>query len=164
MSGVTKTVKKIAVSALIFATLSLNGCGEEISPVTDNGTYATQQRMSAIEYSVFINKQVTVVAGHIMSRIVAIENAETVLSGTDEIKMAEESLEQIDDVLNSIRTAYPAVGEEDKRQAAILAISAARQNIAGYISELEQGHDVSPYKQILQSSYNAVTQCGDIYA
>ena len=157
-------VRKIISAILLSAVLMSTGCGNEISPVTDNGTYATQQRMTSMEYSIYMNKQMTVVAGHLLSRMTAIENARSVTGGTDEVALAKESLKQVQSVLESIRTAYPSVGGENKRQAAIVAVSSAEHNISDYISDLEQGKDVSDYKKIFQTCYNEVTQCGDAYA
>ena len=72
----TLTFYFIPVLCCLF--LFINGCSPEpIEPSTEyTGTYATQHRMSAIEYNIFINKQVTVCVNQLVARTILIKGKE----------------------------------------------------------------------------------------
>ena len=93
--------------------LLLAGCGDvEIKPDTPDGHYATQNRLSAIEYSIYINKQITVFIGQLSTRITAIRT-DNDLAGSNEPELAKEGLSIMQDARDEVEVTYPSEGHDD---------------------------------------------------
>ena len=156
--------KTILLTAVIFCLTSyaLFGCGEVRPADVSEGTYATQQRMTAIEYNLFISKQITVFTNQLMSRI-AIIHGEEKMSYPQELNLAKSSRREMQEALDSVITAYPSTGDDENRKTTISAMQGAIDDMDKYIEAVEKGEDVQNFKTIFQNDFNGLTQQAGLY-
>lgn len=149
------------IAGLIFSA-AITGCGEIRPDDPSQGTYATQQRMTAIEYNIFIGKQVGVFVNQLMSRITLLQGQEK-MSYPNELKLAESSRREMQEALDSVKVAYPSFGDDENRETTIECMQTAIDNMDRYIADLNEGNDVSNYKSVFQNDINALTQQAGLY-
>lgn len=156
--------KTILLTAVIFCLTSyaLFGCGEVRPADVSEGTYATQQRMTAIEYNLFISKQITVFTNQLMSRI-AIIHGEEKMSYPQELNLAKSSRREMQEALDSVITAYPSTGDDENRKTTISAMQGAIDDMDKYIEAVEKGENVQNFKTIFQNDFNGLTQQAGLY-
>lgn len=157
--------RKRTISFLIVCMLALllAGCGDvEIKPDTPDGHYATQNRLSAIEYSIYINKQITVFVGQLSTRITAIRT-DNDLAGSNEPELAKEGLSIMQDARDEVEVTYPSEGHDDDREAVLTAMNTAIADMQAYIDDLNAGKDVSNYDSVFRSDANELTGMAALY-
>nr|WP_303180707.1 hypothetical protein [Lachnoclostridium phocaeense] len=155
----------LAGMTALAITLSCSGCAlETVRPDTaDKGVYSTQNSMSAAEYSIYINKQITVYTNQLTTRMSMIQNMKQGSVYENEIQMAEKSLEIMADVLESVTVTKPSFYRGDDREKVILAMETANDNMELYTEGLKNGDDVSGFEELFQNDFNALTGLANLY-
>lgn len=141
---------------LTFGTLCV-GCSTEIKPDTaEQGTYATQTRTTALEYSIYMNKQITDFVNQLTTRMTMINNHGD-SQYENEIELTEESITIMEDILEQVTVTNPAVTGEDDRESVILAMETAIEHMKNYKDALGNSETVKGYAEEFQNDFNALT-------
>ena len=157
--------KKAALLTALGLAVALTACGpEDIRPADPSaGTYATQDRMTALEYSVWMSKQVAAFSGDILARVIAIEGMRQ-NANPGEPAAARAALREMEGIRDSVMTAFPAKEKDADRLATLSAMNAAIDHVRSYVEDLESGRVELKHQAVLQADYNAVTAFGGVYA
>ena len=157
-------MRKKAVYSLLIALLIMNlcGCGDIRPDSADSGRYSTQTSMTSAEYSVYMNKQITVFANQLTTHLVMIKNS---VDGNYEnaVTLAEESIRIMEEALNGVIVTMPAKTSESDRETTITAMQTAIDNMKQYKESLEAGKDISDYKTAFENDFNALTGLANLY-
>ena len=148
--------------AAVIAALSLSACKMEIKPAEPNGNFSTQTRMTAIEYSIYMNKQITIFANAIMTRMQAVHN----MNGTmysREAELAEAAKKTLQEARDEVETTYPASGKDDDRETVLQTMDTALNDFGTYIQALKEQKDVSDYADIFENDFNELTGLATLY-
>ena len=153
--------KKLLIAGMVCLAV-LSGC-EKAAPADPSlGTYATQQRMSAIEYNTYLNKQVGVFTNQLMTRITIIQSLKSA-SYPAELDLAKTSRNEMQKAMDSVLTAYPAEGDDENRKALLEAMQIAIDDMDSYIADIDAGADTAKYKAVFQNDFNGLTQMAGLY-
>ena len=171
MNVKTKTKKRITmlfIVCLSLFTVLFSGCSfseeqnaKEIVPGTSNGEYATQQRLSAIEYSLYVNKQITVFSEQLQTRLNSCINLG--VENDSEVKRAEHSVEIMKKAKNGMEITYPSKERDADREEVLEAMDVSINDTENYIADLKQGKDVKKYASIFKEDVNQLTGLASLY-
>lgn len=153
--------RKISFFMAFILMVTTTACNPILPEDTSDGNYATQTPPSAIEYSIYMNKQITVFTSQLTSHIALIINT----NGTYEnmLTVAEESLTIMNDVLNEVIVTYPAVGYADDRDTTITVMKTCIEHTENYIHDIKDNKDISGYVDKFQNDYYALTGQANLY-
>ena len=140
----------------------LVGCSEITPYSSEQGTYATQQRTTALEYNLYIGKQINVFTNQLMSRITILQGEET-MSYPNEKKLAESSLREMKETLDSVKGVFPSIGDDANRDMTIECMQITIDDMERYIKDIDSGASLSKYKAVFQNDFNALTQQAGLY-
>lgn len=157
-------VRKIKVLLIcVTACIAITGCDTKIQPDSKSaGTYSTQTPMTALEYSIYMNKQITVYANQLSSRMSMVKNS-TDNPYEHETDLAEESLKIMTDTLEEVTVTKPAETAEDDRETTIEAMQTAVDHMQQYVDALNNQEDVSAFADVFQNDFNALTGLANLY-
>ena len=157
-------IKKIIILFLtIFAGVACAGCSTEIKPDTaEQGTYGTQNKNTALEYSIYMNKQITNFANQLTTRLTMINNHED-SQYENEIELTEQSIEIMEDILEQVTVTNPSVNGEDDRESVILAMETSVEHMKDYRTALENQTSVKGFADEFQNDFNALTGLANLY-
>lgn len=112
-----KNIQKIWVLAgSIMALLTCSGC-EKIESSSPEDGYNTDVAMSAVEYSIFMSKQISVIENVLMTRAVMAENiADGTYDISAEIQNVNESISKVVATQNELLVTMPAQSLDTDRQ------------------------------------------------
>ena len=94
--------RKWYVYLFVFSLL-MSGCAKIKPDTPQSGKYATQNRLSAVEYSIYINKQLTVFTNQISTRMGSISNLSKDFNVDNEITLAQNSLDILQETYDEDR-------------------------------------------------------------
>ena len=78
------------------------------------GKYATQYPQTTLEYSIYINKQITVFVNELSTRLnQAVHSTDGVYE--NETEATEQSIQLLQETLDNVTAMQPSVGKEDDR-------------------------------------------------
>ena len=104
-------MKRLKCSILcvgMICNILFTGCSTEIKPDSkEEGVYATQNPLSAVEYSIYMNKQITVFTNQLTTRMIMANNAQE-STYENEADMADESVKIMEDALEEVVVTYPS--------------------------------------------------------
>lgn len=148
---------------IAMLSLQLCGCESDIKPdKAEDGKYATQEPLTALEYSLYLNKQITVFTNQLTTRMTMIQNR-TDSNIDNELHLAEQSLNTCRDVLDEVKVTNPSKTSEDDREAVILAMTATVDHMEQYTEDLKTGKDVSGFADDFQNDFNELTGLANLY-
>lgn len=153
--------KKILTLIACTCMYCLCACSSILPDTSSNGDYATQTPPSAIEYSIYMNKQITVFTSQLTTHMALIVNAGSNYENI--IVVAEESAKIMEDVLDEVIVTYPAVTYEDDRDATIIVMETTIEHMKSYIEDLKDGKSISEYVDNFQNDYYALTGQANLY-
>ena len=155
--------KSKIIAAGMIAIIGITGCSTQIQPDSKSaGTYSTQTPMSSLEYSIYMNKQITVFTNQLSSRMIMAKNAEN-SSYENEKDLAEESLKVLQDTLDEVTVTKPAKTAEDDRETAIEAMQTAVDHMKQYVDALDDEKDVKAFADTFQNDFNALSGLANLY-
>lgn len=152
----------IACGLVLFLLVSMTGCAPIQPDTADDGKYSTQNPMSAAEYSIYINKQITVFTNQLTTRRTMAKNLPE-SSYENEAYMAEQSLKVMQDALEEVKVTMPSSGREEDREALIAAMETAISHMEGYIDCVEAGSDTSAYTKEFENDFTQLTGLANLY-
>lgn len=159
-------MKRLKCSILcvgMICNILFTGCSTEIKPDSkEEGVYATQNPLSAVEYSIYMNKQITVFTNQLTTRMIMANNAQE-STYENEADMADESVIIMEDALEEVVVTYPSDTSEDDREAAIMAMQTAVDHMVSYAEDVRNGEDTTKYINVFQNDFNALTGLANLY-
>lgn len=156
-----KPIRIVLFSALFLC--SVTGCATNIQPDSaQDGTYSTQTPMTSLEYSIYMNKQITVFANQISTRLLMANNS-TDRSYENEADLSDESVKILEDVLDEVTVTKPAATSDDDREKTIQAMQTALEHMQAYAKAVRDEKDVTKFKDDFQNDFNALTGLANLY-
>ncbi len=164
-----KAPKRIII-VLSLSALTLVGCGSENNGFTidgkkaleTDGTYTTQTRLSALEYSIFMNKQVTVFTNNLSTHIALAQNSKN-FNYDANLVTAQNSLEQMQNALDEVVVTYPSQGSDNDRETAIITMKTAISHMKEYIEKIENNEDISDFSSYFENDFLGLTSVASLY-
>ena len=153
-------MKKRLLVFLSIVSLGIMGCSIT-SDNTEIADYATQNRVSAIEYSIFINKQVTIFTTQLTSHISLISNRAEDYENM--ILVAEESIAIMNDTLNEVHVTYPPVTYDDDRETVLSIMEITMDHMKNYLHDMKNKKDISKYIDVFQSDHALLISQANLY-
>ena len=156
-------MKKILLITVI--TLLLAGC-QNIGPndpslMTD---YNTQSSPSSLEYGLYMNKQITVYINQLTTHMSTIANMKDGPMYENELLVAEESLQILQDVYDEVSLTMPPVNGEDDMEVTLICMSTAIEHMEDFIDALENGEtDLDGYANDFQNDIYGLTNMANLY-
>ena len=148
---------------VLSASLMLGGCEQMALSDPKNG-FNTDYAMSALEYSLFTNKELTVVENELLTRIsMAKEIKPGSYKRTEESENTLESIDKVQDILDELTVTRPAVNYESDRESTIRLVKNALDALNMYNEALLSGGDVSDSAASMQACFIAITGEANVY-
>lgn len=159
--------KKKKIACLIigsFMTIaSITGCAKIESSSPEDG-YNTAYAMSAVEYTIFMSKQITVAENVLFTRFSMIDSVQDGTYETSkEIQSTEESISKIESIKDEITMTMPATNYESDRQNTLDLMEDARLALEDYLAALQGNGNLDTCKELLKSCYLALSGEANIY-
>lgn len=121
--------------------LPIGGCAKIESASPENG-YSTYYAMSAVEYNLFLTKEISNLENILMTRLAM---AECITDGSyevaKEIENTEESISKTDAIVEEITVTMPATNYESDRQNALDLAEDASVALSDYLDALNSGSE-----------------------
>lgn len=153
----------VVIFGLVLLLLAgLTGCTPIQPDSSDNGTYSTQNPMSATEYSIYINKQITVFTNQLTTRRTMAHNLQE-SEYDSEAYMTKQSIEVMKNALEEVKVTMPASGREDDREALIVAMETAISHMKAYLECVETGESTSGFIKDFENDFNQLTGLANLY-
>lgn len=145
----------------------LTGCvGKIKQDSADSGKYSTQTPKTALEYSVFLSKQVNICAGELETRMQMARQLGSTYgtsSYKNEYALAGNSLQTMNKTLNTVKVTMPSDGREKDREALISAIETAITHMKDYRKALKARKDVTGYIENFHNDFIEITGLAQNY-
>lgn len=155
-------IKKTAFMICAIFALTLTSC-ENRESESDNSEYATQNRLSAAEYSIYINKQITVFTTQVLTRINACQNATYGKVSDNELEMANGSLEILIDTYTETSSIYPSENSDSKHELVLTAMKTTINHFENYIKAIANKSDISGCIKDFENDFNDLTGLATLY-
>lgn len=155
--------KKHKILLGIFAvSLGLGGCSID-PPDPSDGTYATQYPQSALEYSIYLNKQITVFTNQISTRLnQAVHSQDGMYE--NEADLAQQSVDIMQDTLDEVTATESSDYSEENRLSVIEAMQTAVDHMKDYTAAVKNGEtDLTDYTHSFENDFNALTGLASLY-
>lgn len=163
-------VQKGIIFALSLSILAFAGCGSANHGLTidgekaleTDGTYTTQTRLSALEYSIFMNKQVTVFTNNLSTHMALAQNSKN-FNYDANLVTAQNSLDQMQDALDEVIVTYPSQGSDNDRETAITTMKTAISHMNEYIEKIKNNEDISNFASYFENDFLGLTSVASLY-
>lgn len=157
------TGKKLAIGFLAaFTAAALPGCAG-IEPASPEDGYATSYAMSAVEYTIYLDKQITAVENLLLTRYsCANEVSAGAYSASTELDNTAEDIDKVQTIIDEVTTTMPASGYETDRQNTLDLLEDAKAALEAYQGELSSGSAGSSAED-LKACYLALSGESNIY-
>lgn len=147
--------------ACAFFAACVSGCAKIKSASPKDG-YSTDFAMSAIEYSLFLNKEITAAENILFTRYLCAKDLGTDAGAAEaELESAAEAASKVASIIDEVTVTMPATGYEDGRQNALDLMEDAKAALDGYIAGLEAGEPADA--DALQSCCLALSGEANVY-
>ena len=149
-----------------FLCLSLNACSgswiDGPAALDTNGTYTTQTRLSAVEYALFMNRQINVYTNQLSTHMGLAYNSSNYTYDAL-LKTAEQSLQTMQETYDEVVVTFPAQGNDDERETVITQMATAMSHMEEYIRMIEDGEDISEFSTYFENDFLALTSTATMY-
>lgn len=116
--------------------ITMTGCTEIKNADPENG-YATEYPMSAIEYNIFLNKEIGVIENVLITRITAAQNLSMGGAIDLEIRNTKEGIDKITDIKNELIVTVPAIDQESDHETVLQNAVEALSALEAYLEVLQ---------------------------
>lgn len=141
----------------------MTGCSSIEPPDPSTGKYSTQYPQSVLEYSIYMNKQITVFTNQISTRLNQAAHSKDGIY-ENEADLATESVEIMQDAYDEVIATQPPKNYEDDRLATLEAMQTAIDHMQEYADAAANGEtDFSDYTHSFESDFNALTGMASLY-
>lgn len=150
---------------LISCLFGMTGCVSQIrQDSADSGKYSTQNPKTALEYSVFLSKQVNICTSQLETRMqMANQVTQKKAQAKAEYISAGDSLRILQKTLNTVKVTMPSDGREEDQKSLVMAIEKAISHLNSYRSALKSGKSVSGYIETFHNDFIQITGLADNY-
>lgn len=153
-------------AVFVFAGLLLfttTACADIKADSPADGKYATQNKESSLEYSLYMSKQIQVFINQISSRMSIARSISEGNTVDNEYTLANQSLETMQETYDELITVYPSTGSDDERESVILAMSTSLEHMKGYVETVGNNGDVSGYAEDFKNDFDQLTALSNFY-
>jgi len=150
------------IVALSLACGVLAGCSGDEPKEASNDTYATQTRTSSLEYSIYMNKQITVFANQVNTRVTAVNSLKR-SNYSDEADLAKNCVKILKETRDEVDTTYPSEGQDENRLKTLQVMDTTINDVENYIKDLEDDKDISGYAEVFLNDFNELTGMANLY-
>lgn len=158
-----RTILIICFAVLAFIIFELSGCGASIKPDTlASGEYSTQTPMTALEYSLYMNKQVTVFINQLTTRMTIIRNMDDA-QYSGEMEMANHAVTILEAAATQVSVTKPPVGYEQDRLTSMTAMRTAIDHMKQYVDALRNEDDLKGFVDVFQNDVTELTSLANLY-
>lgn len=159
-----KVIKKVAV-AIIAGTMlfSVSACNDIKADSPVDGKYATQNKVSSLEYNLYMNKQIQIFINQVTSRMSTAKSISEGNTVDNEYTLANQSVTAMQEAYDELITVYPSNGSDDERSNTILAMSTALEHMKGYAEAVKNNEDVSGYAEDFKNDFDQLTALSNFY-
>ena len=159
---------------LIFFFLGMlavsTGCGTENHRITidgkkaleTNGTYTTQTRLSALEYSIFMSKQITVFTNQLSTFITMAKNSANYSYDAD-LVLVENARDIMQDAYDEVLVTFPSQGSDQDRETALTCMETAILHTDEYIQRIRNNESTTDFPQYFENDFLALTSLASLY-
>lgn len=159
-------MRKIKKSLIVLTSLMLmaaTACSDIKADSPADGKYATQNRESSLEYSLYMSKQIQVFINQITSRMGIAKSLSEGNTVDNEYTLANQSLTAMKEAYDELVTVYPSTGSDDERESVILAMGTAIEHMEGYVEAVKNNEDVSGYAEDFKNDFDQLTALSNFY-
>ena len=156
-------MKRKLYLCVLAIVLLLSSCTKVEPDSSRDGKYATQNRLSAVEYSIYINKQLTVFTNQISTRMGSVSNLSKDFNVDNEITLAQNSLDILQETYDETAVVYPSEGDDANRDTTLIVMMTAIEHVQSYIKDLGKNVDISGYYKDFENDFNALTGQAGLY-
>lgn len=156
-------MKKGIIAFSLAALLLLSGCSEIKADNPKDGNYATQNQNSALEYGIYMNKQIQVFINQISSRQAIARNINSGFNADNEVALTEESIKTMQETYDEVITVNPSNGADDNRESTLTAMQTAIDHMEGYRDAVKNGDSVDGYVKDFQNDFDQLTGLANLY-
>lgn len=155
--------KLLGVILSIILVCCMTGCDEIKADSPAGETYATQNKVSALEYNIYMNKQIQIFINQISSRMGIARNISEGSQVDNEYSLALESAKVMQETYDETATVYPSNGSDDERESTLLAMSTAIAHMEAYAEDVNKGNSVDGYVKDFENDFNQLTSLANFY-
>ena len=140
---------------------SLCACSVVSPEKKETKTYKTQNANSALEYGIYMNKQITVFTNQLSTHMMLLQNSDNTYENI--LPLAEESLNILQTTLDDVIVTFPSFDAEDDRETTIILMKTTVKNMEEYIATLKEGKSAKDFADKFQNDYFALTGMANLY-
>jgi len=145
---------------ILLSTLSLSACTPIALPSdAKDGHLLTDNRVCALEYSLYTNKQVQIFVSAIHVRHMALTAGKT--DGKQEA--AESACREMSKALNEFRQVNPALGMDDMKADTVEIMERSVKHMEEYKDALAEGSDAGFLKDLFSGDILDLTSVAELY-
>ncbi len=145
---------------LIFC---VTGCDEIKADSPSTGAYATQNKDTALEYNIYMHKQIQVFVNQISSRMGVARNITEGMNADNEYELAIQSATTMQETYDEVTTVYPANGSDDERASTLTAMQTSIEHMNNYAEDVKNGNSVDGYLKDFENDFNQLTALANLY-
>lgn len=153
--------KIIMFPLMCICAFSLCACSVVFPDEKQSETYKTQHANSALEYGIYMNKQITVYTNQLSTHMMLLQNSDNTYENI--LPLAKESLEILQVTLDDVIVTFPSFDAEDDRETTITLMKTAVKNMEDYIATLKEGKSATDFADKFQNDYFALTGMANLY-
>ena len=155
-----KRMTLFVLAFIILSTLSLSACTPiALPPYAKDGHLLTENRVSALEYSLYTNKQVQIFVSAIHVRQMALTAGKT----DGEQEAAETACREMSEALNEFKQVNPALGMDDMKADTVEIMERSVKHMEEYQDALAEGSDTEFLKDLFSGDILDLTSMTELY-
>lgn len=131
--------KKYVIICALGMVITMTGC-TEIKNADPKDGYATEFPMSAVEYNIFLNKEIGVIENILITRITAAQNLSMGGAVNLEISNVKEGIDKLTDIRDELTVTVPAVDQESDHETILQNTDEALAAMEAYLDALEDSN------------------------
>lgn len=153
--------KKYIVLMMIGMFLALYGCSQNSN--NNETTYATQNRVSSLEYGIYMNKQIQIYINQLTTRMGIARNISQGYDAENEYKLALDSAETMQNVYDEVKVVYPSDNADNNREDTLLAMNTAIDHMNSYAEAVKNNENLEDYIKDFENDFNQLTGLANFY-
>lgn len=151
--------RKMILTLTLALSLGIAGCGSPIDgekALDTQGTYTTQTRYSAAEYSIYIEKQVTAFCTQLLS-LKGLCTGSSDFSYENAGDSVTQAIATMQDIRDEVNVIYPPQGAEDDRKSILEDMDTGISHAKELLDEVDSKGDITAFSQYFNQDFNALT-------
>ena len=153
--------KKDIVLIMLVISLALGGCSQNSK--NNETTYATQNKVSSLEYGIYMNKQIQIYINQLTTRMGIARNISHGYDADNDYKLALDSVNTMQSVYDEVEVVYPSDNGDDNREDTLLAMNTAIEHMNSYAEAVKNNENLEDYIKDFENDFNQLTGLANFY-